>query len=140
MRVEATTVIDAPWQRVAAIYGDWRAWASLFPTIHGVTLVSEKDGTVVLDIDHDEGHVPNVLTWVAPDRARLEERKHRFDATFVNSFEPAGGGTRYRVEADIRFRGIARLLAPLLRGVVKRRIEKFVLSPVKQQAERESRS
>jgi hypothetical protein len=138
LHIETSMLVHAPWERVAAIYGDYRSWPQLFPTIHGVKLVREEPGRIEVEVDHDEGIVPNVLTWLGRDTVRLDERKRLYDATFVNSFEAAGGNTRYRVAADIRLRGAYRLLAPLLRGLVRRRIERFVLAPVKARAEARS--
>ena len=47
--------IRAPWKRVAEVYGDYRLWTGMFPTIHGVKLVAKMPAGVELEIDHDEG-------------------------------------------------------------------------------------
>ena len=133
--MEASMNIHAPWNRVAEIYGDYRNWDTLFPTIHGVKLVDQTPERLELEIDHDEGLVPNTLTWLAPDRVKLDESKKRYDATFINSFEANGDETRYHVTADVRLRGVYRLLKPFVRGLVRRRIKNLVLAPVKARAE-----
>ncbi|NVB81991.1 MAG: hypothetical protein HOV81_26655 [Kofleriaceae bacterium] len=135
LRTKVGVNIRAPWERVADIYGDYQNWQNLFPTIRGVTLLRETDGHVELEIAHDEGRVPNTLTWLAPDRVRLDERKKRYDATFINSFEARGDTTRYNVEAEVRLRGAYRLLRPFIGRLVRRRIEELVLAPVKARAE-----
>lgn len=136
LEVESSTFVRAPWEEVAAIYADYRSWPDLFPTIDAVRLVKEEPDRVVLEVSHLEGLVPNVLTFLAPGEIRLDERKRRFDGTFVNRFEPVAGGTRYRVTAHIRLKPLYRPLAPLLRGYVRRQIERLVLAPVKERAER----
>ncbi len=137
VRVEASMRIRAPSRHVAAVYGDVRSWPLLFPTISRVRLLREEPERTVVEVEHVEGLVLNVLRWNGPNEAQLDERKKRYDATFINSFEPLGASTRYRVVAHIRLRGAYRVLAPLLRRYVRRQIERLVLEPVKARAERE---
>jgi hypothetical protein len=108
----------------------------LFPaTIRGVRHVRSSDGRTELEIDHREGFVPNIMVEVAPDRIDLWEAKRRYDARFENRFEPVPEGTRYTVSADVRLKGVATLLAPVLGPYVRRQLAQFVLRPVRLAAE-----
>jgi hypothetical protein len=81
-------------------------WPQLFSkTIRAVTLVHQEGDTTTLRIDHREGTVINVLTIVSGEELRLEEFKNKYDATFLNIFEPVPAGTRYRVAADVSLKG-----------------------------------
>jgi hypothetical protein len=134
--------IDAPRDRVLALFLDWTRWPQLFPaTIAGVRLLSRDEFSVRVEVDHRrDGHVPNELWTCAPGVIELRERKPRYEATFLNRFEHAGtrasGRTCYTVEAEVRFRLPYALLAPLLRGVVERALRRFTLEPVRHAAER----
>ncbi len=135
-RAEASIVVRAPPECVFRLYRDYRNWPRLFPaTIRGVRLVREDGARVELEVDHREGKVPNVMTVVAADRVDLWEAKRRYEATFVNRFEPAREGTRYSVSADVRLKGAARLLGALVAGTVRRRIVRYVLEPMRVAAE-----
>ena len=129
-------IIRAPWTRVARLYRDYESWPQLFPaTIHGVRLVRSEGFRTELEIDHREGKVPNVLTEVSPERINLWEAKRRYEGTFVNCFQAVPGGTRYTVVADIRLKGAAKLLGPLLGGYIRRQIVRYVLVPMQVAAE-----
>ncbi|HEY0700389.1 MAG TPA: SRPBCC family protein [Micromonospora sp.] len=135
MRLRESIFIAAAPEEVAGIYQDYRRWPSIFPTIHGTRLVSSAGGEVVIDVDHDEGHVRNTLRAVSPTRLLLSEDKHTYQATFDNLFEPADGGTRFTVVGDIRLRGLRRLLAPLFRGRSRQLMRRYQLEPMKTAAE-----
>ena len=49
----------------------------------------------MVEVDHVEGKVLNILRDVSPTRIDLIEFKRRYDATFVNGFIPEGEGMRY---------------------------------------------
>jgi hypothetical protein len=83
-----------------------------------------------------EGRMLNVLTTRGPEVVELREYKRRFDATFVNRFEPAPEGTRYTIDATVRLALPYALLAPLLCGVVERSLRRFTLEPMRVAAER----
>lgn len=135
--VEASTTIRASPPCVVGIYVDFDRWPSVFPTIRSVRLLSQDGVRRVLEVDHREGRVVNVLTVVSPQEIWLTERKRRYDGSFVNRFVAVPGGTRFTVSARIRLRGIYRLAAPLLaRGYVRRQLTTFVLEPIRRAAER----
>lgn len=106
----------------------------MFPTIPG-----PASGTMatrlVLEVDHIEGKVINVLTLRPGPELRLWESKRRYDALFVNRFESIPGGARVTVSGDIRLKGPVRLLAPFLRPYVRRQILRLSLQPLKTAAE-----
>jgi len=128
--------IRAPQPRVAALYRDYGRWPELFPaTIRGVRPVSAEPRRTILEIEHREGRVTNILTELSPARFDLWESKRLYDATFVNCFEAIPEGTRYTVRADVRLKGVAKVLGPLLRGTIRRQIYRYVLEPVRRAAE-----
>src|SRR5215475_9911488 len=138
LHVEASTTIQAPQPRVVEIYQDYRNWPNLFPTIKAVRLVREDSHSKVLEVDHIEGRVINILTIVSPEEVVLEEFKKKYDGKFVNRFEAVPDGTRFTVAADISLKGFYKLFAPLLDGYIRKQITVFVLEPVKKFAENPS--
>ena len=135
----ASQLIDATPERVSAMYQDYRHWAELFPaTIRGARLIRENDTTKAIEVDHaTAGPVLNLLTVLSSGEIRLEEFKPHYDARFTNRFEPDSRGTRYTVIADVQLKGPLRLLTPIARPFLRRRLAKFVLQPMKAMAEAE---
>ena len=129
--------IDAPPEQVAAIYLDVANWHRTFPaTIKAARVVRESLGEIFIEVDHVEGRVPNVLRPKSPTRIDLEEDKRRYHATFSNEFQAEGGGTRYSLDAHVQLKGANRLLAPLVGPLIRSRMRRFVLEPMKVAAER----
>jgi Polyketide cyclase / dehydrase and lipid transport len=139
LQVEVSTMITAPRQTVPDVYADYASWPRLFPTISAVRLLGREGPKLVLEVDHVEGKVINELVIRPPDRLDLWEEKRRYDARFANRFETVPGGTRFTVSGDIYLKGWARLLQPVLRGYVRRQIERLQLQPVKAEAEARAR-
>jgi hypothetical protein len=135
LHVEVSTTVKAPRQTVLDVYADYASWPRLFPTISGVRLVRREGAKLVLEVDHVAGKVVNELLVRPPDTLELWEEKRRYDARFSNRFENVPGGTRFTVRGDIHLKGWARLLQPLLRGYVRRQIERLQPQPVKAKAE-----
>ena len=133
----ASQLIGAEPERVCAMYQDYGHWSQLFPaTIRGTRLIRENDTTKAIEVDHTtDGRVLNLLTVISDDEIRLEEFKPHYDARFTNRFEPDGHGTRYTVIADVQLKGVLRLLSPIARPFLRRRIAKYVLRPIKTMAE-----
>jgi hypothetical protein len=140
IQVEASILIHAPAERLAALYLDHAHWSRLFPkTIRGVRLVRQSPAETVVEVDdRTAGPVVNVIRPRSAREISLEEFKPTFDATFRNSFEPTPDGTRYRVTADVRLKRPFAVLAPFLHGYVRRSIRRYVLEPMRTYAERES--
>ena len=136
---EAMTIRAAP-EKAAALYLDYAGWPRLFPaTIRGVRFLRERSGEITVEVDHrTEGLVVNVIRPESPTVIVLDELKPRFGATFINRFDASPAGTRYTVDAEVRFRGVYAVVAPVLRGIVRRRIRQFVLEPMRVAAERGS--
>lgn len=133
---EASIIIRAPQTHVAQLYRDYERWPQLFPaTIRGVRLIRSEGAKTELEINHREGRIPNVMTEVGPDRVDLWEAKRRYEGNFVNRFEVVPEGTRYTVEADIKLKGAAKLLGPLLGVYIRRQILRYVLAPMRVAAE-----
>jgi len=135
MRVSSSVVIGAAPELVAAVYCNVDRWPEIFPTIHGVRVTSRDDRVVEVDVDHDEGLVPNTLTRVGPHRVILSESKRLYDADFDNRFDAVDGGTRFTVIGDIRLKGALRILAPIARYRARRLMFRYQLVPVKDAAE-----
>jgi hypothetical protein len=136
----ASQLIHASPERVSALYRDYEGWPRLFPaTIRATRLIRQNDTTKAIEVDHaTAGPVLNLLTEVSPDEIRLEEFKPHYEARFTNRFEPDADGTRYTVFADVQLKGALRLLGPIARSIVRRRLAKFVLRPIKAMAEANS--
>jgi hypothetical protein len=128
-----STEINAPPERLAALYADYEGWPRLFPaTIRGVRLLADDGQHKTIEVDHvTEGKVINIMNAVSPREIQLEEFKRRFDARFINRFEAFGQGTRYSVVADVRLKGAARLLGTLVTPIVRARLNTFVLEPMR---------
>jgi hypothetical protein len=130
--------VNAPAGRVRALYEDPGNWARIFPaTIHGARVVRREGNTTLVEVDHVEGRVLNVLRDVSPTRIELDELKRRYDATFTNTFVPEPGGMRYTLAAAVRLKWPYRLVAPFVKPLVRARMRRYVVEPLKAAAERE---
>ena len=138
VRTTVATMIRAPSDRVMALYLDWERWPLLFPaTIAGVRLERRDATSMTVIVDHRrEGQVRNDVSILSAGVVELREEKPRYSATFVNRFDDVGEGTRYSIDAEVRMRWPWALLAPLLRPVVDRALQRFTLDPVRRAAER----
>lgn len=145
IKVQASTDIAAPPEHVAAVYRDVEKWGETFPlTIEHARVTQAGDNWQQIEVTHKmEGHVPNTLTFLSGTEIGLEESKKRFDASFLNQFQPmVGGGTHYVITAYISIKGIFQVLKPFLTGYVRRKaldqMRNYVLDPLKIAAEKES--
>lgn len=140
MKVKTSLVVDAPPGRAYDIYADYSGWPRVFPTISAVRLLKRTGTTVVLEVDHrSAGKVRNEPRLQPKSQLELLENKRRYDARFVNRFEPLPEGSRIAVVGDIRLKGLARLLAPFLGWYARRLIQRFTLQPIKIAAEARGR-
>lgn len=137
VHVEVTQIVHAPPERVAALYLDWSHWPELFPaTVRGVRFVDYDGGATFLEVDHAaEGKVPNVIRELGHREVLLDERNPGYHAFFLNRFEAVPAGTRYTVVADVALHGPLRVLSFLAGPVVRQRLERYVLDPVRRAAE-----
>lgn len=72
----ASEHVAAPPERVVALYRDPTNWAALFPsTIRNARAVRDDDDATVVEVDHVEGKVVNVLRPLSPRRIELTEWK-----------------------------------------------------------------
>jgi len=128
--------MNAPADRVQALYRDPDNWARLFPaTIRGARVVRKEGDTTVVEVDHVEGKVVNILRDISSTRIDLVEFKRRYDATFVNEFIPEGEGMRYTLTASVRLKWPYRLAAPFVKPLVLARMRRYVVEPLKVAAE-----
>ena len=137
LQVISSIKINAAPSHVMGLYLDYLHWNKLFGlTVRSTRFISGEDGVIILAIDHKhEGPVINTLTVVSEDEVKLEEFKRKYNATILNFFQPYERGTLYSVVAGIKLKGIYKMTAPFIRNVIKRRISKFILQPVKKYAE-----
>ncbi len=142
IQVEAAIDISASPRCVASIYRDVEKWGDTFPlTIASAHIAGSGKNWKQIEVEHKQaGRVPNTLIELSDTEIVLEERKKKFSASFLNRFEPTGGGTRYVIQAYISLNGIYQFLKPLLTGYVRRQaikqIRNHVLAPLKTAAEK----
>jgi hypothetical protein len=144
IRVQDAIDISAPPGRVAALYCEVEKWGATFPaTIERAEATETGSNWKHILVTHRmEGRVPNTLTFLSDTEIGLEESKKRFDACFLNQFNPgSNGGTHYVITAYIRLNGIYKALRPFIKGVVRWRahnqMKRYVLDPLKTAAEKE---
>lgn len=136
MLITASAVVDAPVAVVRSVLTDVASWPEVFPSIHAVHVRRRRAQQAEILADHGEGEVLNVLTEAGPDTIVLDERKARYDATFINRFAALpGGATRYSVIGELRLRGWARALGPVLGWYGRRQLARLTVQPVKTSAE-----
>lgn len=140
---QAAIDIAAPPDRVAAVYRDVERWGETFPaTIERARITKIGDHWKEIEVTHrQEGQVPNLLIEISMNEIGLKESKRKFEASFLNRFQPrTDGGTHYVIDGYICPRGIYRLLKPFLIGYVHRRtlqqMQDYVLEPLKRAVER----
>ncbi len=140
---QAAIDIAAAPQSVAALYRNVEKWGETFPaTIAKAQVIQTGDNWVEVAVSHkNDGRVPNTLIFLSDTEVGLEESKKRFDAKFLNKFEPAvGGGTHYVITAYISPKGFYRILKPFLGAYVRRQalhqMNNYVLEPLKTAAEK----
>ena len=143
IQAEAAIDIAAPPNHVATVYRDVARWGETFPaSIEQAYVVEEGDNWKQIEVIHKkEGRVPNTLIFLSDTEIGLEERKHIFNASFLNKFEPgAKGGTHYAITAYISLKGVYKVLKPFLKNYVRRQalkqMKSYVLDPLKTAAEK----
>lgn len=137
--VKVTETIHAPRERVMASYVDYRRWNLVFgQTITATRLVREETGEQYLEVQHrTAGKVLNVLRCLWANEFELEEFKPHYRAVFLNRFETVHNDTRYIVEATVFLKGIYRLATPFVKGLVRKKIIRYVIQPLKCYAEQD---
>jgi hypothetical protein len=143
IETEAAIDIAAPPELVAGIYRDVARWGETFPaTIEHARVIQTGENWTEIEVAHkQEGRVPNTLFDLSDAAIGLKESKKKFNASFVNKFEPApGGGTHFVIHAYISLKGIYKVLRPFLQGYVRRQslqsMKDYVLEPLKLAAEK----
>ena len=130
--------INASAARVRALYDEPENWARLFPaTIRAARVVRREGDTTVVEVDHVEGPVINILREVSSTRLDLFEVKHRYEANFANEFLAEADGMRFRLTASVRLKWPYRLAAPFLKPLVLAQMRRYVVKPLKAAAEAE---
>jgi hypothetical protein len=137
VHVEAVRNVHASPDELMALYLDFARWPRLFPaTIRGADLVAIDGATATIAVDHaKDGTVYNTVTVVGPNAVALEEEKERYTAHYLNHFDPAPEGCRYRLIADIELRGRWRVLRWLVPAIARRQMQRYILEPMQRAAE-----
>lgn len=136
IEVSLSIFIDAPPERVAALYADVLNWPRLFAgTIRNAHVLRESPDETAIEVDHVEGKVLNLLRPTSTGELELVEFKRRYDATFTNAFQHEGKGTRYVLTARVRIKGALRWVSRFARPLIRSRMRRYVLEPVKAAAE-----
>lgn len=132
--IEINSIADAVMDAYLAIEN----WPKLFRhTIDYVHLLHKTCSEIRVKVHHRfEGGVQNLVSILNDNTIRLEEIKPKYKAVFINRFISTGAGkTNYCIEGFIELKGFYKLVQPFLRKLVRRRIEKFVLLPMKEYVE-----
>ena len=144
IQAQAAIDIAAPPKHIAAVYSEVEKWGETFPaTIERAEVSETGDNWKQIVVTHkNEGRVPNTLIFLSETEMGLEESKKRFNASFLNQFEPAAnGGTHYVITAYISLKGIYKALKPFIKGYVRgqalKQMKSYVLDPLKTAAEKE---
>lgn len=123
--------VNAPADRVRALYRDTGNWARLFPaTIRGARVVRKEGNTTMVEVDHVEGKVVNILRDTSSKHTDLREFTRHYDATLVNEFIPEREGMRYTLTASVRLKWPYRLAAPFVKPLVLARMRRYVVEPL----------
>lgn len=135
--VQTSIKIKAPAAYLSALYQNVDLWSSLFPrTISEARLLKEENGKLTIKVQHKKaGEVINILSVQSPEEISLEEFKPLYQAVFNNRFQPENGGALYQVTARIKLKGIFKIAEPFIKTMVAKRINNFVLEPMKKYAE-----
>ena len=144
VQAQAAVDIAASPSHVVAVYCEVEKWAETFPKTKEDAQVTATGGNwkQIVVTHRDEGRVPNTLIFLSDTEIGLEESKHRFNASFLNQFEPGAlGGTHYVITVSISLKGIYKALQPFIKGYVqwqaRKQLKKYVLDPLKRAAEKE---
>lgn len=135
MHVSVSTHICAPRDRVFAIYANYLNWPTIFPTIKAVHLVRDEGDAKLLEIDHVEGRVTNILRLRWPNAIEVDEVKRKYVGTFLNTFEIVPDGTRFSIDADIHLKGWYKLATPFVAEYSRRQLARLVLEPIRSSSE-----
>lgn len=134
--VAMSAVFDAPSHVVLAAFVDIPTWHRTFPKIRGAEVVTRNPTCLEVLVHHREGEVANRLQIRPPDTVWLEERKRRYDATFVNRFVALPDGkTEYQILGDIRLRGRLRVGGPLAGWYARHSLKRFTVEPLREAVE-----
>jgi len=131
LHAEVIGRISGTTDEVAGMFRDVEGWPTLFrATIRSVTVVQRDGLRTVVDVEHREGKVRNVLTTLSDREFLVEEWKRRYRARFLYRFAPEGHHTQLVLGGEIWIEGVAGLLEPLLGPYVRRQMRRYVVEPL----------
>jgi hypothetical protein len=137
VRVLVSIVVRADPETACRVLGAWQDWPRTFSrTIAAVSPVTSAGEEQVLRVAHkSEGPVINILEARPDGTLRLREFKRSYDADFTFRSYPHPSGSVLRVHASVLLKGWLACLRPLAAPVVRARIRKYLLEPVRRSAE-----
>ncbi len=129
--------IRAPKDFVFNLYLDYSNWHRLFSlTIKGVQFLRQEGDVKILEVDHvSEGKIIDKLRVISPDEIQLTESQSVYYGEFTNRFESIPGGTRFTVAANINLKGFYKIVAPFMKGVIRKQVRENVVEHMKKFAE-----
>lgn len=129
-------------ERACRVIQNWSDWPRTFPlTIQSVNLLSASENCLRLQVMHKaEGAVVNVLNSYRDGTIRLKEYKRNYDAEFLFFAEPAAGGSKLHVHACIFLKGGLGWFGCLAAPIIRSRIRKYLLEPLRARAEVDPRA
>jgi hypothetical protein len=134
MQVQLSISINVAPSTAVAAYLDYRNWHILFPlTVRVVKFIWKENNVVTVEVDHKaEGFLINIITVISSREIKLEEFKPKYNAIFINRFQEISTGTRYTLVAIVSLKNLYKLIEPFLKPILKKRIRKFALQPMKE--------
>lgn len=127
VRVEHSALIRAPRERVWAILTDYEGYPRTFPGITSVRNVHREGDRTSFELDQaDFGTITVKDLVVTPQKIEREIATRRLHGQVLFSLQEAPEGTKFRIAFDVMPKGFLRLLAPLMKGRVRRVAEQNV--------------
>ena len=126
MRIERTVVVDVPVRRAFDYLADFTTTTEWDPGTM-TTVRCEGDGGVGTSyrntstfLGRETSLVYVVEELVTDERIRLRGENRTVISVDTMAFRPTDAGTEVTYTADFTFKGVSRLLAPLLKPALKR--------------------
>jgi uncharacterized membrane protein len=136
MFVEVSEIIRAPRDRVFSVETDFENWPKIFPHVRSVREVSQKYGETLLELEDSAGGRVTIVQRTRRCEKIVEDLARgtiREKCTYT--FEALPDGTRVTIELGAKVKGPYKLLSPLVKAYLRRRLLRLVLGPMKRAAE-----
>lgn len=132
VQAKVSLTVQAPREELVHMYLDYERWTQRFPeTFRDVRLLRQDADRILVQVDHGDGPALGTIKRISEYEIELAEREPRYSVKVFNRFERVGDATRCVIIMDLRLKGAYALIAPILSPVVRRRIERIFVDPVK---------